>query len=109
MSSILLNFAHIWAFLHWLLALDGILSVHHHGDWDEEQGEDGVSRERDPEQRDTQHRRDHQLQGAGKGLQYRVELLEKQACDDAEDGIINDQQQNIGVADWLQRGYCQCT
>ena len=75
------------------------MCVHHHGDGDEEQGEDGVSRERDPEQRDTQHRRDHQLQGAGKGLQYRVELLEKQACDDAEDGIINDQQQNKGVAD----------
>ena len=83
----------MWAFfLHrsWL-ALDGILRVHHHGDRDEDEGEDGVEGERDPEQGDAQHRRDHQLQRAGEGFQNRVELLEKQACDDAEDGIINDQ------------------
>ena len=47
--------------------------------------------ERDPEQGDAQHRRDHQLQRAGEGFQNRVELFEKQACDDAEDRIINDQ------------------
>ena len=68
-----LNFAHIWAFLHSLcLALNGILCVHHHGDGDEEQGEDGVGGEWDPEQGHAQHRRDHQLERAGEGFQNRV-------------------------------------
>ena len=83
------------------LALNGILCVHHHGDGDEEQGEDGVGGERDPEQGDAQHRRDHKLQGAGEGFQYRVELFEKQACDNAKDGIIDDKQKNQWLVDRL--------
>ena len=97
-----LNFAHIWAFFHSLsLALNGILCVHHHGDGDEEQGEDGVGGEWDPEQGPAQQSRDHQLQRAGEGVQNRVELFEKQACDNTKDGIINDQQENQGLVDRL--------
>ena len=55
----------------------------------------------DPEQGHAQHRRDHQLQRAGKGFQNRVELFEKQACDNTKDGIINDQQENQGLVDRL--------
>ena len=64
-----LSFVHIKVFLFILwLAFDGILRVHHHGDGDEEQSEDGVCGERDPEQWNAQHRCDHKLKGAGKSF-----------------------------------------
>ena len=49
----MLNFAHICTFFHWL-ALDWILSVHHHSDRDEDQGEDEDENEDDDNVKDDE-------------------------------------------------------
>merc|ERR1712080_397400 len=80
-------------FLARVLALRGaghrVLGVDDHGHGDGHQGGDRVQVEGDPEQWPAQQGSDHQLQGGGERLQDGVELLEEQAGDDAEDGVVD--------------------